>query len=1231
MKAKDREVLVFSGVPLHQWRAIAPGAVSPSFASVQSSAGTPLPVLRPAHPRLRARVENLVRQSSNSDRSLAECAAAERIAVSFPCALAQFEGRVSWPNLFADNRSEARQNTSMSFASISPDPVVQMAESSFNSSLFTWVENSMSQRSSFFAKNVVGVALALACLSADGTALQYDKVFADGFDPYGVLLGGPADRLAMDAIVAQPPVPVPESEIEDDVIMTRMDLYIDRGATVGQVNMALIAVGALIVTMTPGRAALTIAIPRAADLVALRTLRETLKTSPGILMAATAEVAAEEILPDLPAGDQANIGYLFASHFPAAWNTNRLATANCESRKVPVRFIDSFRVLPPDRAIAFDAQVPDFDLRTAPTSKPSFHGYEVVMTGVSRLDAGIQTGANPFPQCLNVQGADANGISWTQRASLAAIEDADPHYVMNLSLGNRRPCGSTCVPSNMDLQQPLEDAIRAIDWRAVTQAFDDRVIYVTAAGNDLDRPLALLYPYFEISDFASPMNLAASAEMFGADPNDDSDDFSFLRGPLFLEPTDANFPSLVPNESDVERIRTYARQNLAHGTVASPNTMVTGSATNSADASQTRASAFSDLGPTLHAVGEGVVTFVDDHGSGTSVAAPQIAGLASYLWLLSDELRAAPVSKTITAIVSNTRQINNANLADAYATVLSLDAADPATVIPSAGTMPMRFALLDVNNDGRFDEADIGEFTAHLIEKGGSDVQDWSRYDLNGDGYTGGFHADRFDLDRIGSTQFGAARYSTVSMSLDGSTHWFDENLLLDVEILCYYAYSPLYTGDAGARTAMIGGTCADPFGGAGDLLLGAYVGARKIVWGGSRAFAFGIFGPGATVSDFDFTTLGWSPYEWIVPTTDNALPVAVSANGGNSGAMVILESAFDYSTIWWRRFDVTTGMWTDEAPLDMGSFPRLTNSQIELALSASGSAVVVWKTPIEGGGWEVAASHFDQATSDWSEPGLVADAAYSASGDGALVPVADDAGSFYVNFPTLSRFDAGTNHWSAMEPFPDAFLFQLAPDHSGRVLGLGLNSSNQWISSRYDPTSGHWSDPLVLPDTQSGGLPRYMLPRPYALDYLGNGSEACSSPGLCVDAAGNALLLLRSTGFPYSVEALSFDAMSNQWRQLGTVGTGVGFSLGMGYQSGDADVAWVTDPHGSVLTRRIDRNAGLGVAEEIFNTANAAVLWYPPAVLHDEADKATVLWGAEAIIPPFTALLSKNYWRDLH
>ncbi len=179
---------------------------------------------------------------------------------------------------------------------------------------------------------------------------------------------------------------------------------------------------------------------------------------------------------------------------------------------------------------------------------------------------------------------------------------------------------------------------------------------------------------------------------------------------------------------------------------------------------------------------------------------------------------------------------------------------------------------------------------------------------------------------------------------------------------------------------------------------------------------------------------------------------------------------------------------------------------------------------------------------------GLVADIAFSASGDGPLAPVADDAGNFYVTFPALSRFDVGTSRWSAMEAFPDAdaFLFQLAPDHSGRVLGLALDSLNQWISSRYDPALGHWSAPLILPDAQSSQLPRYMLPRPFSLDYLGNGSEACGSPGLCVDANGNALLLLRSTGFPYSVEALSFDATSNQWRQLGTVGTGVGFSLGM-------------------------------------------------------------------------------------
>ena len=89
-------------------------------------------------------------------------------------------------------------------------------------------------------------------------------------------------------------------------------------------------------------------------------------------------------------------------------------------------------------------------------------------------------------------------------------------------------------------------------------------------------------------------------------------------------------------------------------------------------------------------------------------------------------------------------------------------------------------------------------------------TEDYSRFDLNGDGFTGGSSADRFDLDRVGSTQYGATRYdSVVTQQIEGLTVSFDESKLTDLDILCFYAYSPLYTGDATARTSLLAGSCA--------------------------------------------------------------------------------------------------------------------------------------------------------------------------------------------------------------------------------------------------------------------------------------------------------------------------------------------------------------------------------------------------------------------------------------
>src|SRR5207247_7907018 len=108
----------------------------------------------------------------------------------------------------------------------------------------------------------------------------------------------------------------------------------------------------------------------------------------------------------------------------------------------------------------------------------------------------------------------------------------------------------------------------------------------------------------------------------------------------------------------------------------------------------------------------------------------------------------------------------------------------------------IRLSILDVNDDGKFDQADVALYLNHFfLDANGNAVgepakADYSRYDLNGDGFTGGTKKARFDLDRTGSTQYGATNYATVSQAIEGNILEFSENGLTDLQILCYYAYS---------------------------------------------------------------------------------------------------------------------------------------------------------------------------------------------------------------------------------------------------------------------------------------------------------------------------------------------------------------------------------------------------------------------------------------------------------
>ena len=254
---------------------------------------------------------------------------------------------------------------------------------------------------------------------------------------------------------------------------------------------------------------------------------------------------------------------------------------------------------------------------------------------------------------------------------------------------------------------------------------------------------------------------------------------------------------------------TTMRNFLVTNPVTDRNLLLVGATTNQPQLADLRRSERSNDGATLFAVGEDVSTVDFRVVSGTSFAAPQVAGLASYLWLLEPSLATQPAAATI-ALLRATVQSNSAlgGVVDAYAAVLSLDAA----AAPTPTGAKVRLAILDVNGDGVFDLADLRAFHNAYVVAGvvlEPAAEDFSRFDLNGDGFTGGSRATRMDLDPTGSTRFGAPVLSTVNVQISGVAVTFNELAITDARALCFYANTALYTGtDLAARDALLSDLC---------------------------------------------------------------------------------------------------------------------------------------------------------------------------------------------------------------------------------------------------------------------------------------------------------------------------------------------------------------------------------------------------------------------------------------
>ena len=73
---------------------------------------------------------------------------------------------------------------------------------------------------------------------------------------------------------------------------------------------------------------------------------------------------------------------------------------------------------------------------------------------------------------------------------------------------------------------------------------------------------------------------------------------------------------------------------------------------------------------------------------------------------------------------------------------------------------------------------------------------------------TGGTRTAPFDLDRSGSTRAGVAGLASATATIEGTEVSYDEEAVADADVLCFYAYSPLYTGTVTSRKQALKKLC---------------------------------------------------------------------------------------------------------------------------------------------------------------------------------------------------------------------------------------------------------------------------------------------------------------------------------------------------------------------------------------------------------------------------------------
>jgi hypothetical protein len=603
--------------------------------------------------------------------------------------------------------------------------------------------------------------------------------------PVGVLLDGEPDSLAVTATSKYGPFPADPDEIDSTGLMlTRLSATLHPQATIGEINAALTAISGKISWMNPGDLDVTVIIPAVANRAAADSLAAMLVQSRAFLFA-TAEflpsLNAAQSGAELPPSETAFIDHLLKLRMPAAWNAKGRAE---QVNQVVTMFV-------PD---GYDSPTPHPEIPSQTfivgsgnpeeSAASGNHGFSVCGIVGSEHDTLNTTGIHPLDQLLSIRSMMTGGQTMNETCDQIAKQMPSGRFVLNTSIG---------YPDDLSGTSKLTRIKLGMRWRKQVLSRQNDFIHVASAGNE-----GANTDESQNANLNSPWNTAAAF--------------------------DSPFDAFTPGELDF--LDSIALQlywnNLVAGdpfmTVKLNNVLVVGSSDSTGSPSTFSCPTFGMGSFSVRVLGEDVAAPCvrpEDDGcallqnglhreevTGTSFAAPQVAGLAAYMLNLDSTLS----NNEIKAIIRNAYEDSpNPGFVDAYAAVLAVD--------PTLADANVRFSLLDVvdadlNNipDGFFDENDLREFLIRFASYEQARIddpnlgQDHSRFDLNGDGYTGGTnHVARFDLD-INYP----APYSPVAVPFGADELIFDENTLVDLDILCYYAHTALYSGSDSVRNELL-------------------------------------------------------------------------------------------------------------------------------------------------------------------------------------------------------------------------------------------------------------------------------------------------------------------------------------------------------------------------------------------------------------------------------------------